>query len=98
MEKFNDIIKSETPTLVDFHATWCGPCKALAPTIEQLKKELGSTVRIIKIDVDKNQHVSQAFKIRSVPTLMLFKNGKTLWRHAGGLDLKSLEDKVKANL
>lgn len=98
MSKFNDIIKSDTPTLVDFHATWCGPCKAMAPTIDQLKKKMGTEVRILKIDVDKNQHVAELFKIRSVPTLMLFKKGKTLWRHAGGMDLRGLEQKIKGSI
>ncbi len=98
MEKFNDIIKSETPTLVDFHATWCGPCKAMSPIIDQLKKEMGPEVRILKIDIDKNQEVSARFKIKSVPTLMLFKKGEILWKNSGGMDLRSLEQKIKASL
>ncbi|MEJ6492565.1 MAG: thioredoxin [Flavobacteriales bacterium] len=98
MGKFNDIIKSETPTLVDFHATWCGPCKAMSPIIDQLKKKMGTEVRILKIDVDKNQEVSARFKIKSVPTLMLFKKGEILWKNSGGMDLCSLEQKIKSIL
>jgi thioredoxin 1 len=94
MGKFNDIIQSETPTLVDFHATWCGPCKAMAPVIDQLKAKKGTSIRILKIDVDKNQEVSERFKIRSVPTLILFKKGEILWRHSGGMDLKTLVAKT----
>ena len=98
MGKFNDIVKSDTPTLVDFHATWCGPCKAMSPIIDQLKKKMGPNVRILKIDVDKNQEVSARFKIKSVPTLMLFKKGEILWKQSGGMDLRSLEQKIKASL
>ena len=98
MEKFNDIIKSETPTLVDFHANWCGPCKAMSPIIDQLKKEMGPEVRILKIDIDKNHEVSARFKIKSVPTLMLFKKGEIPWKNSGGMDLRSLKQKIKASL
>lgn len=98
MSKFQDIVRSETPTLVDFHATWCGPCKALAPTIDQLKKKLGSKIRILKIDVDKNQDTAAKFKVRSVPTLILFKKGEIVWRQAGGMDLKTLERRIVSEL
>ena len=74
MGKFNDIVKSSTPTLVDFHATWCGPCQAMHPVMDRLKNEMGSQVRILKIDVDKNQEVANKFKVRSVPTFVLFKD------------------------
>ena len=72
MEKFNEIIKGEGLTLVDFFATWCGPCKMMHPVLEQLKDELGESVRVIKIDVDKNMDLSMQYRIQSVPTLMLF--------------------------
>lgn len=94
MAKFSELVSSETPTLVDFYATWCGPCKAMAPVLDQLKHKKGKELRVIKIDVDKNQEVAQRFKIRSVPTLMLFKSGKTIWRHSGGMSLKELIQKT----
>ena len=80
MGKFNDIIKGETPTLVDFHASWCGPCKTMAPILDQLKTKKGQAVRIIKIDVDKNPAIAAQLGIRGVPTLIYYKKGKQLWR------------------
>jgi thioredoxin 1 len=95
MSKFREIIQSETPTLVDFYATWCGPCQQMHPILDKLKVKMGSDVRVVKIDVDKNQEVAATFKIRSVPTLLLFKKGEILWRQAGGMDAKGLEQKIK---
>ena len=95
MSKFREIIQSETPTLVDFYATWCGPCQQMHPILDKLKDKMGSAVRVVKIDVDKNQEVAATFKIRSVPTLLLFKKGEILWRQAGGMDAKGLEQKIK---
>jgi thioredoxin 1 len=95
MSKFREIIQSETPTLVDFYATWCGPCQQMHPILDKLKDKMGSAVRVVKIDVDKNQEVAAKFKIRSVPTLLLFKKGEILWRQAGGMDAKGLEQKIK---
>lgn len=96
MGKFNDIVKSSTPTLVDFHATWCGPCQAMHPVMDRLKNEMGSQVRILKIDVDKNQEVANKFKVRSVPTFVLFKDGEILWRQSGEMDINTLKSKIKA--
>lgn len=93
MENFNDIIKSGKLTLVDFYATWCGPCKMMHPVLEQLKDELGDSIRIIKIDVDKNEAISAQYRIMSVPTFMLFKNGEAVWRQSGTIrfvDFKNL--------
>ncbi len=90
MGKFNDIIKSETPTLVDFHATWCGPCKTLAPILDQLKASKGQTLRILKIDVDKNPAIADQLGIRGVPTLIYYKNGKQIWRKSGVIPLPEL--------
>jgi thioredoxin 1 len=94
MGKFNEIVQSEIPTLVDSHATWCGPCKMMSPILDQLKSEMGSQVRILKIDVDKNQEVANTFKVRGVPTFVLFKNGEILWRQSGGMDYNTLKNKI----
>jgi thioredoxin 1 len=96
MGKFQDIVSSSTPTLVDFYATWCGPCKMMHPVLDQLKNEMSETVRILKIDVDKNPDVADKFKIRGVPTFVLFKNGEILWRQSGGMDLSTLKSKIKS--
>ena len=80
---FSDIIKGGILTLVDFHAEWCGPCKVLAPILKDTKSVLGEKVKIVKIDVDKNQELSNKYEVRGVPTLILFKDGKQLWRQSG---------------
>ena len=90
MDKFTDIINSEQPTLVDFFATWCGPCKMMHPVLEHLKEELGDKIRILKLDVDKNEALSQQFRIQSVPTLMLFKKGEVVWRQSGAMRINDL--------
>lgn len=88
--KFSDIINSERPVLVDFFADWCGPCKMLAPILKQVKDELGEDVKIVKIDVDKNQPLAAQYQVRGVPTMILFKNGKQLWRQSGVLQKNEL--------
>ncbi len=98
MSKFREIVQSETPTLVDFYATWCGPCQQMHPILDKLKEKMGTSIRIVKIDVDKNQEVATKFKVRSVPTLVLFQKGEILWRQAGGMDPKSLEQKIKSSI
>ncbi len=82
---FQKIIDSDKPVLVDFFATWCGPCQTLGPILKQVKDDLGERVSIIKIDVDKNQQIASAFQVRGVPTMMLYQNGKQLWRQSGVL-------------
>ena len=80
METFKDIIHGDKPVLVDFFATWCGPCKVMSPTVEALGKELVGQARILKIDVDKNEAVANLYRIQSVPTLIIFKKGEIVWR------------------
>ena len=91
MESFNDIIKGNQLTLVDFFATWCGPCKMMHPVLEQLKHELDDSIRIIKLDVDKNEALAMQYRIQSVPTLMLFKSGENIWRQSGAMQLDDLK-------
>lgn len=94
---FKNIISSEIPVLVDFYADWCGPCKMLAPILKEVKDELGDTIRVIKIDVDKNQSLAAKFQVRGVPTLLLFKNGQQLWRQSGLVQKKDLVQILKSH-
>lgn len=80
---FHDIIHSDKPVLIDFYATWCGPCQMLGPILKQVKDSLGDRVSIIKVDVDKNQELAAMQQVRGVPTMMLFQNGQQLWRQSG---------------
>jgi thioredoxin 1 len=82
---FQKIIDSEVPVLVDFYADWCGPCKTLAPILKDVKQELGDRIKVVKIDVDKNQKLASRFQVRGVPTMMLFQNKEQLWRQSGVL-------------
>ncbi len=94
---FNTIIDSEVPVLVDFFATWCGPCKMLAPILDQVKDELGDAVKIVKLDVDKNQTLASKYQVRGVPTMLLFKNGKQVWRQSGLLQKQEIIQIINTN-
>ncbi|GAB5472012.1 MAG: thioredoxin [Maribacter sp.] len=95
---FDKIIKTDTPVLVDFFADWCGPCKMLAPILKEVKDELGAAVKIVKIDVDKNQSLAQNYQVRGVPTMLLFKNGKLAWRQSGVVQKNDIISVIKAYL
>lgn len=98
MNDFNEIIKSGKPTLVDFFATWCGPCKMQSPILEQLKNKVGDDATIVKIDVDRNPELSAKYQVRSVPTIIIFKDGEPQWRASGLQQLEVLEDKIRTQM
>ena len=91
---FYDLINGETPVLIDFFATWCGPCKAYSPVLQELKKEQGDALRLVKIDVDKNQALSQKLGVRAMPTTIIFQNGDIKWRAAGVQSIGTLRDEL----
>ncbi|MDR0801149.1 thioredoxin [Fluviicola sp.] len=95
---FQEIINQDKPVLVDFFATWCGPCKTMSPILEDVKNRVGEDASIIKMDVDKNPRAAAAYQVRGVPTLILFKNGKMLWRQSGVVAANDLERVIKAQI
>lgn len=95
MDDFNKLIADEKPTLVDFFATWCGPCKMQAPILEQVKNEVGDSANILKVDIDKNQALAAKYGVRSVPTLIMFKLGDAVWRGVGVHPADALVAKIK---
>ncbi len=95
METFKDIINGEKPVLIDFYATWCGPCKAMSPIVESIGKEMQGQARVLKIDVDKNQAIAQQLQIQAVPTFMIFKKGKMVWRKPGGADKMTIMQEIR---
>ena len=92
---FEELIDSETPILIDFFAEWCGPCKTLSPTLQQLAQEVGDDLKIVKIDVDRNPKLATKYKISGVPTFMLFKKSELKWRQSGVLSLPQLKSVVQ---
>lgn len=92
---FQEIINQDKPVLVDFFATWCGPCKMMSPILDDVKKRVGENASIIKIDVDKNPQAAATYQVRGVPTLILFKNGKPIWRQSGVVPANELERLIK---
>ncbi len=96
-ESFSNLIKGQVPVLVDFSAEWCGPCKMMKPVLEQLKSKMGDKIRILRVDVDDNRELAYKYSIRSVPTLMLFRDGKNLWSGVGVLTSDYLENVINSN-
>jgi thioredoxin 1 len=95
MENFEELINGEKPVLVDFYASWCGPCKVQAPILDDVKHAVGDSAHIIKIDIDKNRKLAAKYKVLSVPTLMLFKHGDVTWRVTGVQHADIIEAKIK---
>ncbi len=94
MEKFNTLISSPTPVLVDFYADWCGPCKAMGPAIQAVGKDVEGKARVIKVNIDKNQAAAMQYDVRAVPTFIIFKQGRQVWRHSGMIDKNTLEKQL----
>jgi thioredoxin 1 len=95
---FQEIIQSEKPVLVDFFATWCGPCKMMSPVLKDVKDELGEQATILKVDVDSNPEAAAAFQIQGVPTFILFKKGEILWRQSGMVPKAGLLNVIKQHI
>jgi thioredoxin 1 len=95
---FQELIDGDTPILVDFFATWCGPCKMMQPILEDTAKKLGEKVKIVKVDVDKNPLAASKFQVRGVPTLILFQKGKILWRESGVVPAHQLVKSIESNI
>ena len=94
-----EVLKSTEPVVVDFFAEWCGPCKAMAPALEQVAQEMKGRVKVVKLDVDQNPMVTQQYRIQAMPTLMIFKGGKVASQHVGALvQKKRLEDWINQSL
>lgn len=95
MATFNEIINGDVPVLVDFFADWCGPCKMMSPILQDVSRQLGSSVKILKVDVDKNQNAARVYAVQGVPTLIVFKQGKQVWRKSGVVGAEELVATLK---
>ena len=95
MSDFNEMIKDSKPTLVDFFATWCGPCRVQGPILEQVKDKVGDAANVVKVDIDRNQALAAQYRVQSVPTLILFSNGESVWRAVGVQQADLLEAKIR---
>ncbi|TXB63994.1 thioredoxin [Vicingus serpentipes] len=98
MSKFNELINSDVPVLVDFFATWCGPCKMMSPILDDVAKQVQGKAKVIKVDVDKNQQAAAAYQVRGVPTLILFKNGKQIWKQSGVVQANELVSLINQHI
>ncbi len=98
MANFKEIVNGDTPVLVDFHADWCGPCQTMNPIIDQLAKDEKGKIRILKVNIDKNPQAANAFQVRGVPTFLLFKAGKVVWRASGAMPLSDLKGQLAYHL
>lgn len=98
MSDFNQLINDDKPTLVDFFATWCGPCRMQAPILEELKQRIGDKANILKVDIDQNNPLALQYNVRSVPTLILFKGGEAVWRTVGLQQADLLEAKLREHM
>lgn len=98
MSKFQELISSKKPVLIDFHAEWCGPCKMMSPIVKQVASEVGDKATVVKIDVDKNQQIAMHYQIMGVPTLMIFKEGKVVWRQSGVVQKNQLLQILNSHL
>jgi thioredoxin 1 len=98
MASFNEIVQQEIPVLVDFKADWCAPCKMMTPILKQVKQNFKDQIKIIKIDIDKNPAVAQKYAVRSVPTMILFKQGKAVWRQSGVLQANQIITTINTHL
>ena len=90
MDTFSQLIQSEAPVLVDFYAEWCGPCKAMEPIVKDVAKSVQGKARVVKVDIDKQTQLAQAYNVQAVPTFIIFKNGNAIWRHPGMVDKNTM--------
>ena len=97
-KSFSDIIKGDTPVLVDFYADWCGPCKMMPPILKEVKGRLGDSINILKIDTERNPAAAIKYQVRGIPTLILFKNGQIIWQQSGVVQANQLESIIKQKL